>query len=83
MSRSRYVWVVTWSDTLGVNQPIIARTVKYEMVGCLERWSNPVVLPDMDVWRVEDGGMSGRSDERTHLGTAAQFLAQETGRDTE
>ena len=83
MARSTYVYVVAWADRVGSAAPLNAATVKRELADWLTRMRdiNPRVLDDVEVWRLTDvgayfgGGIDGPN--RTHLGTAAEFLDKE------
>lgn len=76
MARSTYIYVVSYQDHVGSAAPILARTVRYELVGAMSDFSADM-LADVDVWRMHDGGLTYETGARTHLGTGAEFLAKE------
>lgn len=76
MSRSKYIYVASYMDHVGSAAPILARTVKYELVGAMGDFSADM-LADVDVWRLDDGGLTYEAGARIHLGTGAEFLARE------
>lgn len=78
MSRSTYIYVVSYADRVGVAAPILARTVKYELVAAMAHFPAPM-LADVEVWRVVDGGAAYNVGERTRLGTGPEFLTREHG----
>lgn len=78
MSRSTYIYVVAYADYVGTGTPVLARTVKYELVSVMRHFS-PDILADVEVWRYRDEGaaFSGPAS-RDFLGTGPEFLAKET-----
>jgi hypothetical protein len=77
MSRSTYIYVVSYAERVGVSAPILARTVKYELVAAMAHFP-AAMLADVEVCRMVDGGAAYNVGERTHLGTGAEFLARES-----
>lgn len=76
MSRSAYVYVVSYAARVGVSAPILARTVKYELVRAMGHFP-AAMLADVEVWRCRDEGATyGGPDSRDFLGTGPDFLAE-------
>jgi hypothetical protein len=76
--RSSYNYVVTWRQPLNGAQPVMARTVKWELIAALGHFE-PDALADLEVWRFADRGAAFAATDRVHLGTAADFLTKERG----
>jgi hypothetical protein len=78
VSRSTYIYVVSYADRVGSAAPILARTVKYELVAAMADFP-AAMLADVEVWRMVDGGAAYATGDRTYLGTGPEFLAKEHG----
>lgn len=78
MSRSTYIYVLSWAERVESPMPIAARTVKWELVEFLKDMPD-AALGDIEVWRLRDG-IATDDKSRVHLGTAREFLAKELGR---
>lgn len=76
MARSKYIYIVSYRDHVGSAAPILARTVKYELVGAMSDFPANM-LTDVEVWRLDDGGLTYETGARTHPGGGAEFLAKE------
>lgn len=74
MARSTYIYVVVYNERVGISLPVLARTVKYELVNAMTNFP-PDALADMEVWRVGDDGSAYIADTRKYLGTGTEFLA--------
>lgn len=78
MARSTYIYVVTHSVETAGGLPVMARTVKYELVNALTHFT-PAMLDDVEVWRMYDRGSAYDPADRSHLGNGTEFLAKANG----
>lgn len=76
MSRSTYIYVVSYKNHVGEGAPLLARTVKYELVGALGHFP-AALLDDVEVWRIVDSGQAFNLSDRTRLGSGTEFLTRE------